>query len=93
MDHEIQCNTRNNRNYSGHGYIDYKAIVATMTKIKLTSTYLMNNNILFRFLSNLFLVYIYPNKLFNCYFVVIILYTWIYQLGTPNGNRKKLIKY
>jgi len=26
MDHEIQCNTRNNRNYSGHGYIDYKAI-------------------------------------------------------------------
>jgi len=52
----------NNGNYSGHDSIDYQAIlaiVATMTK-KLISRYLMNNNILFRFLSNLILVYIYP---------------------------------
>jgi len=34
MDHEIHCDTRNNRNYSGHVSIDYQAIVATMTKKK-----------------------------------------------------------
>lgn len=32
MDHEIQCDTRNNGNYSGHDYIDYQAIVVTMKK-------------------------------------------------------------
>jgi len=30
MDHEIQCDTRNNRNYSGHDSIDYQAIEATI---------------------------------------------------------------